>query len=64
MIKFTKEYVGGLLAGFGFAASIARFCITSEKAGVLDNPFILVGGLMLMVVGGSLALNGQRAGKR
>jgi hypothetical protein len=59
-IRMTRQYVGGIVAGFGLCAIAMKFLIRSQGAQVVETPLLYVGAFLLIAVGGSLALSEQR----
>ena len=64
MVEFTKEYIGGMLAGFGAAVFFARLFMGEGDSAILNEPLVIIGGFALIVIGGMLARKGQQDKKR
>ena len=58
--KFTREYVGGVIAGVGLGFLIAHSLVRSNLIGEGFNPILVIGGFILIAIGGSLARSGQK----
>jgi hypothetical protein len=59
-IRMTRQYVGGIIAGFGLCAITMKFLVRSQGAQVVETPLLLIIAFLLIAAGGSLALSEQR----
>jgi hypothetical protein len=59
-VRNTRQYVGGMVSGFGLCAFMMKFLILSQGTAVLGTPLFFMGAFFLIAVGGSLALSEQR----
>ena len=59
-VRFTKQNVGGLLAGLGLGQLVAWLLASRGLIGKTIEPIVLIASLALIAIGGNLARFGQR----
>ena len=56
----TRQYVGGTVAGFGLGAITMQFLVRARGGQVVETQLLLIGALVFIAIGCSLALSEQR----
>ena len=59
-VKFTQEYVGGIIAGIGGGLVLTHSLVRLRVIGHDFNPLVVIAAFSLIAIGGLLAKSGQR----
>ncbi len=64
-VKLTREYVGGLLGGFGLGCIVMVYLVNKQIVGAdLALPVeVLMPGFLLIAIGSTIGFNAQRRRK-